>query len=300
VPHLTSAKKIVAIGEALWDIFPDERRPGGAPCNVAFHAARLGDQGAIITRVGCDELGSELIEFLGECGVVTDCVQRDGAKPTGTVLVTVESPEPQYEIVEDVAWDYITADELARGLAGDADAICVGSLAQRTEGGRKGIHSLLSEARGHAQIVFDVNLRSPFIDVDAIATTLQVSNVVKLNETEVAQLSDLLRRPSLISWLIDQVGVDAVFVTRGADGASVSTVDGTVSAPGMATDTSGGDPVGAGDAFTAMMMHQLVRQATPEHTLHAANRYAALVATKQGAMPEISAEELDRLKGAIA
>ncbi len=284
-------KTIVAIGEALWDVFPDERRPGGAPCNVAYHAARLGDRGAIVTRVGSDDLGSELVAFLDERGVVTDCVQRDGTKPTGTVTVTMEGSDPRYTIVEDVAWDYIVADDAARVVTQYADAICVGSLAQRREPSRTAIHHLLSESRGEALIVFDVNLRTPFMDADAIATTLLLSNIVKLNESEVAQLSGLLGQPSLVSWLLEEVDVDCVVVTQGGRGASITTSDGTTYASGITADTTGGDPVGAGDSFTAMMAHQMVRQATPEQTLKAANRYAALVATKQGAMPEISPAE---------
>ncbi len=289
---LRMPKTIVAIGEALWDVFPDGRRPGGAPCNVAFHAARLGDRGVIITRVGNDALGAELVAFLRERGVDIDHVQRDGTKPTGTVSVTIEHPDPRYTIADDVAWDYLVADDDARTLTRTADAICVGSLAQRRDPSRAAIQRLLRDARGDALIVFDVNLRSPFIDADVIEATFRVADIVKMSESEVARLSTLLARPSLIRWLVEDVGVHAVCVTRGKSGASITTLHGTVSAPGIETDTSTGDAVGAGDAFTAAMAHQLVRNATPQETLHVANRYAALVATKKGAMPMLSSEEL--------
>ena len=285
-------KTIVAIGEALWDVFPDQRRPGGAPCNVAFHAARLGDRGVIVTRVGDDAPGDELVAFLRERGVDTDYVQRDDTMPTGTVFVTIESSEPEYAITEAVAWDYIAAEDDARALTRTADAICVGSLAQRGEASHAAIQQLLSDAEGRALVVFDVNLRPPFIDAEVIDATLRVADVVKASESEVERLSTLLDRPALIRWLLEDVGVQAVCVTRGAGGASITTRQGTVSAPGVEIDTSTGDAVGAGDAFTAAMAHQLVRNATPEETLHAANRYAALVTTKQGAMPVISSAEL--------
>ncbi len=285
-------KTIVAVGEALWDVFPDGRRPGGAPCNVAFHAARLGDRAVIVTRVGEDAAGNELVAFLGERGVDTDHVQRDGTRPTGTVLVTIENSEPQYAITEAVAWDYIAAEDDARALMRTADAICVGSLAQRSETSCVAIQQLLSDARGQARVVFDVNLRPPFIDAEIIDATFRVANVVKMSESEVTRLSTLLDRPSLIGWLLESVGVQAVWVTRGASGASVTTRQGTVSAPGVEIDTSTGDAVGAGDAFTAAMTHQLIRSANPRDTLDAANRYAALVASKKGAMPEISPDEL--------
>ena len=289
---LPMPKTIVAVGEALWDVFPDGRRPGGAPCNVAFHAARLGDRGVIVTRVGEDAAGDELVAFLRERGVDTDHVQRDGTRPTGTVLVTIEDSEPQYAITEAVAWDYIAAEDDARALMRTADAICVGSLAQRSEAGCAAIQQLLSDARGQALVVFDVNLRPPFIDAEVIEATFRFADVVKISEPEVARLSTLLDRPSLVGWLLESVGVQAVCVTRGAGGASITTHQGTVSAPGVVIDTSKGDTVGAGDAFTAAMAHQLVHNATPQETLQAANRYAALVATKKGAMPVVSSDEL--------
>ena len=289
---LPMPKTIVAVGEALWDVFPDGRRPGGAPCNVAFHAARLGDRGVIVTRVGEDAAGDELVAFLRERGVNTDHVQRDGTRPTGTVLVTIEDSEPQYAITEAVAWDYIAAEDDARALMRTADAICVGSLAQRSEASCAAIRQLLSDARGQALVVFDVNLRPPFIDAEVIDATFRFADVVKISEPEVARLSTLLDRPSLVGWLLESVGVQSVWVTRGAGGASVTTRQGTVSAPGVVIDTSTGDAVGAGDAFTAAMVHQLVHNATPQEALKAANRYAALVATKKGAMPVVSSDEL--------
>ncbi len=287
-----STRTVVAIGEALCDVFPDRRRPGGAPCNVAYHAARLGNRGVIVTRVGDDLLGSELIAFLEARGVATNHVQRDRTKPTGTVSVTMEGSDPRYTITEDVAWDHITADENTRALIRAADVVCVGSLAQRREPSRSAIQQLLSEAADHALVVFDVNLRPPFIDPEVIGATLRVADVVKMGESEASELTSLLGQPSLADWLIREIGVRAVCVTRGERGASMATVDGTASASGIAIDSSTGDAVGAGDAFTAAMAHHLVRRATPKVSLDAANRYAALVAAKPGAMPMLTDEEI--------
>jgi fructokinase len=287
-----SEETIVAIGEALWDVFPDRRRPGGAPCNVAFHAARLGDRGAIVTRVGADAPGDELVAFLGARGVDTAFVQRDHTRPTGTVTVTVEHDEPRYDIAEDVAWDYIAADDAAVTLVGTASAVCVGSLAQRSPTSRAAHRQLVTHARDQAVVVFDVNLRPPFIDPDLIDGMLRLADVVKVNEWELTRLSTLLAQPSLEQWLLHDVGVQAVCVTREHRGASISTREGTVSTPGTRIDASTGDPVGAGDAFTAAMAHQLIRHAAPQDVIDGANRYAALVASKKGAMPDISADEL--------
>ncbi len=285
-------KAIVAIGEALWDLFPEERRPGGAPCNVAYHASQLGDLGVIVTRVGKDRLGDELLAFLTQRGVDTALVQRDSDKPTGTVSVTIEDSEPEFTIVEDVAWDYLQADSEVRGRLDSADAVCVGSLAQRSATSHAAIREMLMDTLARTLVVFDVNLRPPFIDADAIESSLQLADVVKMSASEIGELAELLDRPTLIPWLIEDVGVRSVCVTRERDGASMVTLDGVTSVGGLEVDTTTGDPVGAGDAFTAALTHQLIRDSSPERALDVANRYAALVVTKHGAMPSVSGEEV--------
>ncbi len=280
------------MGEALWDLFPDGARPGGAPCNVAYHAARLGDRGVIVTRVGNDRQGSKLVRFLRDRGVRIEYVQWDSVKPTGTVSVTVTDEDPEYKITEDVAWDYIAIEDEARSLVRVADAICVGSLAQRCATSRNTIQQLLAETNDDAIVIFDVNLRPPFIDATVIEATLRLVDVVKMNQAEVEQLSVLLKRPSLLQWLLYDIGVYAVCVTRGAAGAAITTADGVVTTAGVAATGASGDTVGAGDAFTAAIAHQLVRGVTLSDALTVANRYAALVANRKGAMPDFSAEEL--------
>ncbi len=168
----------------------------------------------------------------------------------------------------------------------------MGSLAQRGARSRATIQELLSEARGRALVVFDVNLRPPIVDPDVIDATIRAADVVKLGAAELDHLGELLERPALVEWLLTDVGLRAVCVTYGARGASVTTTSGTVTVPGIALDGTAGDPVGAGDAFTAALTHGLVREVAPEAALAAANRYAALVASKPGAMPLLSEEEL--------
>jgi len=292
----------VALGEALWDLFPGRRSPGGAPCNVAFHAARLGNRGVIVTRVGRDAAGADLVGFLRAQGVDTSFVQHDLERPTGTADVTLATSDPSFTIADDVAWDYLAATTETRALARLADAVCVGSLAQRGVDSRAAIQQLLADARSRAIIVFDVNLRPPFVDARVIDATLRVVDVVKMNASEVGELSTLLGRPALVAWLLGDVGVDAVCVTRGREGASMTTQAGMVSVPGVNIDSTDGDPVGAGDAFAAALMHQLLRQAPPDQVVSLANRYAALVASKRGAMPVVSSDELAAIGwgGAVA
>ncbi|MDX1430106.1 MAG: PfkB family carbohydrate kinase, partial [Rhodothermales bacterium] len=155
---------VVAIGEVLWDVFPDERRPGGAPCNVAYHATVLGDHGAVVTRVGTDGDGEELTTFLAQRNVDVSCVQRDSDHRTGTVLVSFDDGEPRYVIVEDVAWDHIQPTKEALQLVAHAHAVCYGSLVQRAPISRHSVHELLLSASPDALIVLDVNLRPPFVD----------------------------------------------------------------------------------------------------------------------------------------
>ncbi len=286
------SKTIVAIGEALWDIFPDERHPGGAPTNVAFHAARLGNRSSVVTRVGEDEPGEQLVAYLREHGVDTSLVQRDASRPTGTVRVDLSAGEPCYTIVTDVAWDYIEAPEDARERVCTADAVCFVSLAQRHEVARRAIQSLLEDARGQALVVFDVNLRAPFVSAEVLNASLRLSDVVKLGEAELDHVSTLLGRTDLIGWLTAEVGVQLVCVTRGAQGASLFTKSAKTDVSGHSVDTSRGDAVGAGDAFLAALTHQLVRNRVAHEALQFANRYAALVASRRGAMPALTPAEL--------
>lgn len=283
---------IVAIGEALWDVFPDGPEPGGAPCNVAYHAARLGDRGVIVTRVGSDPSGDELVTFLRTRGVDTACVQRDALRPTGTVTVSVERAEPRYIITEQVAWDAIAADAAAQEVVRTADALVTGTLARRSPASRDAIRTLVATARADAVVVCDVNLRPPYVDAAVVEAACRSATVVKMNEAELEALAALLGRPALVPWLLGDVGVQAVCVTRGPRGAVLSTAQQTVSEPGTALAAGGANAVGAGDAFTAAMTHQLVGGAAPDAILRTANGYAALVASRPGAMPAITADEL--------
>lgn len=285
-------RTIVAIGEVLWDVFPDGRRPGGAPCNVAYHAAGLGDRGVIVSRVGTDPAGTELVTFLRARGVRTECIQRDHRRPTGTVVVTVDGNEPRYTITENAAWDALGTEEAAREAVRAADAVVIGTLGQRSAVSRAAIRALLTEAHRDAMVVYDVNLRPPFVDAAVVDASCRLADVVKMNEVEAEALGPLLGRRALVPWLLDDVGVRTVCVTRGPRGATLFARDGTVSEPGRAIDSAAADAVGAGDAFTAAMTHQLVRSVAPDAMLRTANGYAALVASRPGAMPPITSAEL--------
>ncbi len=279
---------IVAIGEALWDVFPDERRPGGAPCNVAYHAAQLGNRAAIITRVGSDADGDELVEFLADRGLTTAFIQRDTSHRTGTVRVVFIDGEPEYTIVENVAWDHLEANTHALDAISSANAVCFGSLAQRTPTGRASIQKLVAAASPTCLKVFDVNLRPPFIDRDVVETSLRLSDIVKMSEAEVDTLSALFSQTDLTAWLLSEMAVELVCTTFGPGGAAVTTSEGSTRVPASPVDTERGDFVGVGDAFIAAMTHRLVRGNDPASAVSFANRYAAIVARHRGAMPDLT------------
>ncbi|WP_237722563.1 PfkB family carbohydrate kinase, partial [Singulisphaera acidiphila] len=182
--------KILAVGEVLWDLLPTGKQLGGAPANFTFHCRSLGALAGLVTRVGDDDLGRQVLERFRLLSLPTETVQVDPTWPTGTVSVTLAADgQPRFTIHEHVAWDRIGADEAGLALARAADAVCFGSLAQRSEPARRAIRSLVSAARPEALRVFDVNLRPPFIDRDVIAYSLKLADVLKLNDVELPELA---------------------------------------------------------------------------------------------------------------
>jgi len=292
-------RTVVGIGELLWDCFPDRRRPGGAPANVAFHAAQLGQRGLICSRIGDDELGRALREELRAHGLSMELVQLDERLPTGRVTVDTSNPSsPSYEIHRDVAWDAIGFDAPLEAVVREAAAVCVGTLAQRSEISRGTILRCL-EAAGKALRVYDVNLRRDGYCKEWIEETLRRVHVVKLNDGEVSVLASMLGATSepeaFGRELIGGYGVELVCVTRAAEGCSMFTATETVHAPGRRVTVA--DSVGAGDAFTAALISARLRGWPLERTARLANEVGALVAARHGAMPDVKRECAELLAG---
>jgi fructokinase len=282
---------VIGIGELLWDCFPDSRRPGGAPANVAFHAQQLGHRGAVCSRVGDDALGNEILKVLTDHEMDTRYIQIDAQKPTGTVTVDTSRPEaPSFVIHEDVAWDHLVFDEAFELLMQKASAVCFGTLAQRHPNSRKTLHQAL-EASRQAVIVYDVNLRQSWYEKDWIEKSLQASNVVKLNENETVVLSDLLatgthRQEDTARFLLEHFSLDLVVVTRAERGCLLIGERDSVDEPGKPIEVA--DSVGAGDAFTAALISSQLRGWPLGVSAWFANRVGSLVAAHHGAMPNIS------------
>ncbi len=276
--------RLAAFGELLWDVYPKARLLGGAPANVAFHARALGAQSTLVSRVGNDALGREARAELERRGVDVSQVGTDQEHATGTVTVTLTSAGPQFVIEPHAAWDFISVDAAAHARLTCVDAFCFGSLAQRHQVARTALFQILdgfTEAR--PLLVFDVNLRPPFVDLGLVLRSIERADVVKLNEDELAWLAHALDVPDAVDWLLAQRPHQLIAVTRGARGAALCTGSGNVEHPGFAS--SGIDPVGAGDAFTATLAVEILNGSALDVALESACRRSAWVAGKSGAMP---------------
>jgi fructokinase len=282
-----AANAIVCFGEVLWDVLPRGLFPGGAPMNVAYHLKQLGVQPIPITSVGRDQLGEELLRRLNAWGVDTSGVSVLPTKPTGLARVEIIDGSPRFEIVEDVAWDWITLQPVVLECARDSAAVVFGSLAQRSENNRQALADLLGHCSS-AFKVFDVNLRAPYDSVERVLSLARRADLIKLNDQE---LSRLMNEPVSATDVAEGVrrfakraGVAKVCLTAGATGAGLL-LDGDwfwESAKAVTVR----DTVGAGDAFLAALLAGLLQaKHPPAEILRRACRLAEFVVTQDGATP---------------
>jgi fructokinase len=281
---------VVCAGEVLFDRWPDGTGfPGGAPANVAFHAAGLGAETFLISRTGDDPAGRRLREWLRGAGVDTAHCPADPARPTGTVTVDPDAAGgPCYDIDGPAAWDFIAADAAALDLARRARVLVIGTLAQRHPVSRGAIRELAEVAgRGGARVLADLNLRAPFHDEEILLWTLRHCGVLKLNRDELAGISRLLGaagdEKDLFSGLLREFAIPCGVLTAGADGAWIHEDGVLTHQPAVAVEAV--DPVGAGDAFCAALAAGLDRGGTLRGAAPQAARLAALVVSRRGATP---------------
>src|SRR5262249_43856015 len=254
-----------------------------------FMTGLLGDRGIVASRVGDDRLGQEAVWQLKSSGLDTAYLQADQIYQTGTVLVRVDSNgQPEYKICEDVAWDHLAWSEQWQELALGADAVCFGSLAQRSEVSRSTIRQFLQSVRVDAARIFDVNLRQSFYSGEVLRVALLHANIMKVNHEELPRIIELFgekvsgERESA-KWLADEFGLKLVCVTRGHRG-SLLLCNGVFDEhPGFTVKVA--DTVGAGDAFTAALAHHWLRTTPLKEMNVAANRMGAWVTSQEGAMP---------------
>jgi len=281
---------IVGLGELLWDVFPNRKELGGAPANFAYMTSLLGDEGVVASRVGRDRLGNAAARRLAKLGLSQEWLQLDTKSSTGTVKVQVfEDGQPKFQISENVAWDNFEWTSQWQALAARAAAVCFGSLAQRAERSRDTIRLFLQNLRPNAVKVFDVNLRQSFFSADILRESAKNADIMKVNEDELSQVSQLLGyksnpKEAAGPWLLRTCGLKLVCVTEGPSGSSLVAADGVHRHPGFPTEVA--DTVGAGDAFTAALIHHYLRGATLDEMNVAANRMGSWVASQVGATPK--------------
>ena len=185
--------RVVGLGEVLWDVLPGRTCLGGAPANFAYITTLMGDQGIVASRVGQDSRGIEALRRMGELGLDIDHVQTDGQNPTGIVNVELDAQGiAQYEIKQPVAWDFLDWSEDWQQLAKEADAVCFGSLAQRSERSRATIRKFLGTTSSDTLKVFDVNLRQSYYTQNILSESMRLADIVKLNDDELPKLMSLL------------------------------------------------------------------------------------------------------------
>ncbi len=316
--------RVVGVGEVLWDLLLTGPQLGGAPANFAYHAHSLGAEAQVITRVGKDDYGREIIRRFREMGLPDTGVQVDETAPTGTAKVELSGEGlAHFSIQESVAWDCLALTWEALAVVREADAICFGSLAQRCEGSRSTIQQLVAAAPADALRVLDINLRQKFYSRGVIEASLQLANVLKLNDDELPILAEMFnllgstedsscdadapvrtdghfaastrtgasalhKIERQIEGLAQAFSLQVVALTRGANG-SLLWQKGRWS-DGPSRPVTVVDTVGAGDSFTAALVLGLLRKMDLDEINHIANDVARYVCSQAGATPALPVE----------
>lgn len=280
---------IIGIGEILWDLLPTGKHLGGAPANFAYISNQLGNQGIVLSRVGDDEFGNEIIDELKFKEIPSEFVQIDAENPTGIVNVKLENGQPSYEIVKNVAWDFLELSESWCEITQKSDAVCFGSLAQRNEVSGKTIREFVGVTKGLR--IFDVNLRQGYFSEGILEKSFELANVVKLNHEELPIIVKLLNINGAsvqicLEKLIQRFELNLICLTQGANGSLLKTRKEFSEHQGLKIKVA--DTIGAGDAFTAGMIHGLLRNWELYRINEFANRVGAFVASNTGAMPDFS------------
>jgi fructokinase len=295
---------VVGLGELLWDLLPAGKQLGGAPANFAYITSLLGDEGIPASRLGQDALGEAAILRLRELGLPTAFIQEDADHPTGTVQVEVDTAgQPRFEISESVAWDFLDWTPQWQRLAQQADAVCFGSLAQRSEPSRTTIRNFVLASRPNAVRIFDVNLRQSFFTAQLLAESMKLATLVKLNHEELPRIMRLFelehrREEDSARRLLSLHDLKLICVTRGNNGSLLVSAGECSEHAGFKVKIA--DTVGAGDAFTAALVHGYLRGTSLGQINENANRVGAWVASQSGATPAPKVGGLEQTLAEIA
>lgn len=282
---------VVGMGEALWDVLPEGKKIGGAPANFAYHVSQFGLPSCVVSAVGDDDLGREIIENFTAKGLKQ--LIADVPYPTGTVQVEIDqSGVPQYEIKENVAWDNIPYTERLESLAKRTTAVCFGSLAQRNVVSRNTINRFLDVVSRNEEnlIVFDVNLRQGFYNKEILCNSMKRCNILKINDEELVTVSRMFGYPGIDlqdkCWiLLGKYNLKMLILTCGINGSYVFTPGNVSFQPTPKVEVA--DTVGAGDSFTAAFISSVLKGKSVSEAHSLAVRTSAFVCTEKGAMPTL-------------
>jgi fructokinase len=287
------------MGEALWDVLPEGKKIGGAPANFAYHVSQFGLPSCVVSAVGDDALGEEIVENFTSKGL-NQLIEKV-PYPTGTVQVEIDQAGiPQYEIKENVAWDNIPYTAHLEQLAQRTCAVCFGSLAQRNVVSRNTINRFLDAMPEDKQsdnlIVFDVNLRQGFYNKDILCNSMERCNILKINDEELITVSRMFGYPGIDlqdkCWiLLGKYNLKMLILTCGINGSYVFTPGHVSFQPTPKVEVA--DTVGAGDSFTAAFIASILRGKSVSEAHRKAVETSAFVCTHKGAMPILPKELTD-------
>ncbi|HEY3113298.1 MAG TPA: carbohydrate kinase [Gemmatimonadaceae bacterium] len=288
---MTRKLVIAGIGEVLWDVYPDAARFGGAPANFACHAAALGAEAWMASAVGVDELGRSALHTLEAAGVECGTIARDREHDTGQVLVTLDSSgRASYEFAADSAWDHLEWSATLESLARRCDAVCFGTLGQRSPISRATIQRFVRTTPPRVLRMFDVNLRRHFFDQGVIHTSLQIASAVKLNEEELPKVAELCQIGAstprqMLREIVERYDLRLAALTCGAEGALLIAGDEESTCPAVPAKVV--DTVGAGDSFTATLVPDFLRGLPLAEINRHANAVASFVCSQPGAVMKL-------------
>ena len=288
---------VIGMGEALWDVLPEGKKIGGAPANFAYHVSQFGLPSCVVSAIGNDPLGHEIIEHFTSKGLTHQI--ETVPYPTGTVQVEIDQAGvPQYEIKENVAWDNIPYTAKLEQLAEKTSAICFGSLAQRNVVSRNTINRFLDAipAENDPLIVFDVNLRQGFYNKEILCNSMKRCNILKINDEELVTVSRMFGYPGIDlqdkCWiLLGKYNLRMLILTCGINGSYVFTPGNVSFQPTPKVEVA--DTVGAGDSFTAAFISSILKGKSVAEAHSRAVQTSAFVCTKKGAMPILPPELTD-------
>lgn len=286
---------LICFGEVLWDLLPGGKIAGGAPMNVACHANQLGLRSQMISRIGDDGPGHELLALLNSKGVSTRFIQADPNFSTGTVNVILDANgSPSYDIAQPAAWDFIHPDNEMSDTVKEADALMFGSLACRNERSKSTLFELLEAATFR---VFDVNLRPPFFSKKLLGELLRKADIVKVDYEELNLLSGFWaacgEESARVDFLKSKFQLEMLIVTKGRGGAACFDENGCIQQPGFRVEVK--DTIGCGDAFLAAFLSRMLTGESTASCLRYACAVGALVATMAGGTPAIDTATLQRI-----